>query len=283
MRVSNSDIDRIYVNIATRTKEYKFNMPDNHFHQYYELYYCKYSTCSYFVNNRILELHSGDFLLVPPREMHYTKYNSATPCTRINIYFKYSDLVDNTFFTNEDFKKYFTTIEVFHVPNAYQNKINEHLQNMLAEDKIDDNYSAVNLRLYLKQLFFLCMRFCKFNQSTPAIINTLDEQILTALRYISDNYAETLSLESVASISGLSYTYFSKKFKLTTGMRFKEYLNIVRLKHAATELATTNISITEIAINCGFNDSNYFTDVFKKIYGLSPRKYRKNSYSEISS
>ena len=77
---------------------------------------------------------------------------------------------------------------------------------MLAEDKIDDNYSAVNLRLYLKQLFFLCMRFCKFNQSTPAIINTLDEQILTALRYISDNYAETLSLESVASISGLSYT-----------------------------------------------------------------------------
>ena len=79
MRVSNSDIDRIYVNIATRTKEYKFNMPDNHFHQYYELYYCKSSTCSYFVNNRILELHSGDFLLVPPREMHYTKYNSATP------------------------------------------------------------------------------------------------------------------------------------------------------------------------------------------------------------
>ena len=92
MRVSNSDIDRIYVNIATRTKEYKFNMPDNHFHQYYELYYCKSSTCSYFVNNRILELHSGDFLLVPPREMHYTKYNSATPCTRINIYFKYSNI-----------------------------------------------------------------------------------------------------------------------------------------------------------------------------------------------
>ena len=74
MRVSNSDIDRVYVNIATRNKEYKFNMPDNHFHKYYELYYCKSSQCSFFIENQILELHAGDFLVIPPREMHYTKY-----------------------------------------------------------------------------------------------------------------------------------------------------------------------------------------------------------------
>ena len=60
------------------------------------------------------------------------------------------------------------------------------------------------------------------------------------------------------------------------GMGFKEYLNYVRLKHAQTALLTTNSSITDIALEYGFNDSNYFKDLFKKVYGKSPREYRKN-------
>ncbi|QNM04219.1 helix-turn-helix transcriptional regulator [Simiaoa sunii] len=52
--------------------------------------------------------------------------------------------------------------------------------------------------------------------------------------------------------------------------------NYVRLKHAQTALLTTNSSITDIALEYGFNDSNYFKDLFKKVYGKSPREYRKN-------
>ena len=85
-----------------------------------------------------------------------------------------------------------------------------------------------------------------------------------------------LTLEEVSSVASLSPTYFSKKFKLITGMGFKEYLNYVRLKHAQTALLTTNSSITDIALEYGFNDSNYFKDLFKKVYGKSPREYRKN-------
>ena len=59
-------------------------------------------------------------------------------------------------------------------------------------------------------------------------------------------------------MASLSPTYFSKKFKLITGMGFKEYLNYVRLKHAQTALLTTDSSITDIALEYGFNDSNYF-------------------------
>ena len=281
MRVSNSDIDRVYVNIATRNKEYKFNMPDNHFHKYYELYYCKSSQCSFFIENQILELHAGDFLVIPPREMHYTKYISDTPCVRINIYFKYSDVVDNSYISKDMFKQYFESKEVFHLPSAYQNKINEHLQNMLSEDKLDDEFTPSTLKLLLKELFLYCIRLCSFNKSKPAIINTTDEQMLVLARYITDNYDKELTLNSVADIAGLSYTYFSKKFKSTTGMRFKEYLNHIRLKEAATKLASTKHSITEIAIGCGFNDSNYFKDAFKKLYGISPRVYRKSSDAQI--
>ena len=84
------------------------------------------------------------------------------------------------------------------------------------------------------------------------------------------------ALEEVSSVASLSPTYFSKKFKLITGMGFKEYLNYVRLKHAQTALLTSDSSITDIALEYGFNDSNYFKDLFKKVYGKSPREYRKN-------
>ena len=65
------------------------------------------------------------------------------------------------------------------------------------------------------------------------------------------------------------------KFKETTGFGFKEYLLALRIKHACDMLLNTGFSITEIAYSSGFNDSNYFGDVFKRIKGVSPLQYRK--------
>lgn len=78
----------------------------------------------------------------------------------------------------------------------------------------------------------------------------------------------------MADRAGLSPSYFSKKFRAVTGMGMKEYLSYVRLEHASKELQSTDHSITEVAINSGFSDSNYFKDAFKKMYGISPRAYR---------
>ena len=69
-------------------------------------------------------------------------------------------------------------------------------------------------------------------------------------------------------------TYFSKKFRETTGFGVKEYLTHIRLQNAAHLLCTTDPSITEIAGICGFSDGNYFGDAFRKHYGMSPRAYR---------
>ena len=102
------------------------------------------------------------------------------------------------------------------------------------------------------------------------------KRIKLATKYIYNNFRKPLTLEEVSSVASLSPTYFSKKFKLITGMGFKEYLNYVRLKHAQTALLTSDSSITDIALEYGFNDSNYFKDLFKKVYGKSPREYRKN-------
>lgn len=59
-------------------------------------------------------------------------------------------------------------------------------------------------------------------------------------------------------------------------MGFKKYLVYTKLTISENLLCTTDKSISDIALDCGFNDSNYFSTVFKQRYGIPPLKYRKN-------
>ena len=157
-----------------------------------------------------------------------------------------------------------------------QEALHSLLTRMLTENSRFDRYSEHFERCYLEELLLMLMRHSVMNEKEPDLLNSRDADILRATRYIYNNFRKPLTLEEVSSVASLSPTYFSKKFKLITGMGFKEYLNYVRLKHAQTALLTSDSSITDIALEYGFNDSNYFKDLFKKVYGKSPREYRKN-------
>ena len=99
------------------------------------------------------------------------------------------------------------------------------------------------------------------------------DKIQYAARYISENYAEPLTLEDAARLTNLEKTYFSKRFKLLTGFGFHEYLTEVRLCAAAQLLEQTDLSMVDIAERCGFSNSNYFGDVFRRWKGCSPSQY----------
>ena len=148
--------------------------------------------------------------------------------------------------------------------------------NLLLADEPTSALDVTVQKQVVEELLLMLMRHSVMNEKEPDLLNSRDADILLATKYIYNNFRKPLTLEEVSSVASLSPTYFSKKFKLITGMGFKEYLNYVRLKHAQTALLTTNSSITDIALEYGFNDSNYFKDLFKKVYGKSPREYRKN-------
>ena len=74
-----------------------------------------------------------------------------------------------------------------------------------------------------------------------------------------------------------AFSTFSKKFHRLTGFGFKEYLTHVRIQAAAEQLLSGKQSVTEVALNCGYSDGNYFGDAFRKIKGMSPNQFRKKN------
>lgn len=101
-----------------------------------------------------------------------------------------------------------------------------------------------------------------------------NEIIKKAMSYISDNFSSNITLDDVAHHVHLNPAYFSTIFKQSCGSSFKEYLNMVRIEESKRLLANTDYSVVDIAVATGFMDQSYFSKVFKKYTGLTPKQYR---------
>jgi len=98
--------------------------------------------------------------------------------------------------------------------------------------------------------------------------------IKKATVYIANHFNEAISLEDVAGTVNMHPAYFSSKFKQATGSSFKEYLNMIRIEEGKRLLTNTTFAIIDIALASGFEDQSYFTKVFKKYTGMTPKQFR---------
>ena len=103
-----------------------------------------------------------------------------------------------------------------------------------------------------------------------------EDTILThALKYIHQNYASKISMEEIAEFCHCSISYLSHIFKRRLNVNINTYINKVRTETAKDYLVQTNDGITNVSINVGFNDPNYFSRVFTKLIGIPPTEYRR--------
>jgi AraC-like DNA-binding protein/ligand-binding sensor protein len=99
--------------------------------------------------------------------------------------------------------------------------------------------------------------------------------IRKAERYIWENYTKKIGLQEIANAAGLSASYFSSIFKEEMGENLSNYLNRLRIEKAAAMLISTNMPISRIAADCGFEDQSWFSKIFKNNTGFTPGKYRE--------
>lgn len=99
--------------------------------------------------------------------------------------------------------------------------------------------------------------------------------VQAAMLYILNNFQNRITLTDTADYVGLSPAYLSALFSRDTGSTFKEYLNTMRFEHAKKLLQYSELSISEICTECGFEDYANFLRGFKAHTGISPGRYRK--------
>ena len=101
--------------------------------------------------------------------------------------------------------------------------------------------------------------------------------VRSAQDYIEEHYAENLTLAEVAEQIGISGGYLSTMFGQHLQCGFVDYLNQVRVERACCYLEQNYLKIYEIAYKVGFRDEKYFSKVFKKIKGMTPKEYRQRN------
>lgn len=117
-----------------------------------------------------------------------------------------------------------------------------------------------------------------FGKEEPQINEEIEKQshhlVKETQEYIAEHYAENLTLSGVAEHVGISGGYLSTLFMQCLGYGFVDYLNEVRIERACCYLEQNYLKNYEIAYKVGFHDEKYFSKVFKKIKGMTPKEYR---------
>ncbi len=101
--------------------------------------------------------------------------------------------------------------------------------------------------------------------------------IAEAAAFMENHYMEDIAIEQVLEVSHYSQRHFIRLFSSAYNTTPQKYLMSIRIRRACTLLKDSTLPITEIALRCGFSDSNYFSRAFKKANGMTPSQYRSGS------
>lgn len=255
-----------------------------HYHPELELHYIHKGEGLRFIGDDISNFSSDEMLLLGENLPHTWKckdgYSGAHPGLPIEVIVMH-------FLPNCLGQELLSLPEAFQIPQLFEKAkkgmiiYGETKKKILA--LMEEAYQSVNLKrltLFLSILSTLAESeeyenitsahtFYKSNQVETDRINTI-------YTYTLKNYMNEISLEEIASLSGLSITSFCRYFKLMTHKTYYDFLTEIRLSHACRILIQDDKQTIEaICAECGFNNASNFYRHFKKVTGYTPMEYKR--------
>lgn len=265
--------DQCYI----RKVRHPFQFPV-HWHDELEIIYVKKGKLNVCIEGHDYSGHDGSIFLVNPRELHFMGSEDMS----VAYYTLLFPLEFISFQTMDDLESTLLMplrkgrLQFFHEigDDALFEKLHI-LLDRLIEVNLEKPSACCQLvtRSLLLQFISLLVEYDLL--VTPVFSGSQLNIQRELLAYIQEHFTEKLSLEALSEQFHLSEKYISRYFKEHFQLTFVNYTNYLRLTYARRLMETTELPVTEVALQSGFPNVSYFIRVFKEKYGSSPLRYRK--------
>lgn len=252
-----------------------------HYHEYIEFLYGIKGVATVTVGNRICKMEKGDLVMINNREPHTVWCDEGSAEYYVikflpQILYSQCQSIEGVRYLLPLWQKEIAYLPILRESELSESNINALIADIFKEWKEKSHGYELVVKANIMQVFVWLLR------NKCPISRLSDEKIPRSLYGIMKGVLEecerrmgNMTSEEAAAFANLSYSYFSRNFKKIFGISFSEYSMAIRLREGERMLLTTDKDITEISYALSFGTTSHFIECFRKKYGLTPHKFRK--------
>lgn len=252
----------------------------DHDHRFFELAYVTGGRATHMRNGKESELHAGDYFIMDYGSVH--RYEKCRNFKLINCLFL-PELIDETLGDCTSLEvllqrcliRYYRMVigknwaeRTFHDGSG---RVGQLLMGMVEEYQKNQLGSQEIFRCRLTEILILTLRLLIQGEKRLPESTMVTELI----RYVDASYQKRLSMQDFCDQQHYSLPYVSRRFKQETGMTFREYLQKVRMEKCCELLSGSDLTVAEAARAVGYEDMQFFHDVFRRYLHMTPKEYRR--------
>lgn len=242
------------------------NMAENHYHEFFELYYLESGERYHMIQDELVVMKPGDFIIFPPYVLHRSFGKENIPFKRIVLYFSTNEII------SEDMHlELLNGFGFYNCDRKNSFAVHRLLEMMVYEEDTNKVFSKENKKAILNLLLVTILRYSRAEVKFKDT-NRINQVIL----YIHTNYMDDLKLEDLAKKFFISKYHLARLFKQRTNKTVIQYLNTTRVMNAQRKIMETRKSLTEISNETGFASLTHFSRIFKSETNQTPSEYRRN-------
>lgn len=259
-------------------KHPRYNMAF-HWHKEWEIIRVLQGTMSISVDGKEYHIKDGDILLLREGILHGgIPQKCIYQCLDFDLHSLFTDVASvkecirlfsqNVFLPTIYYPDYH--------PNIYP--VIDELFSVFSKETTNDYRELMTLG-NLSRLYAIILEKHYYVENTDNTFakNPKTVQLKPVLEYIESNFASSLTVSELADVISMNPKYFNRFFRSITQQTPMNYVNYYRIEKAANMLCNTNLSVTEVGLDCGFNDISHFVKTFRKFKGTTPKQYQKKN------
>jgi len=239
-----------------------------HWHDELEIIYVQKGRLFISIQEERLEGKAGELFFVNPKELHFMESDDMTVEYYTLIFppefisFQSDDVIEK--------KKYILPARIYDA--EVEQRINLLVRQLIEINDKKEYGFELRTRILLLEVMEQILLNKSFLKASNGNNVAFQREMIS---YIQEHYAENISLQMLSEEFHLSKKYVSEYFVNHFSIGFMQYVGHLRMTKAKRMLLDTDLSVTEVAMACGYNSVNLFIRKFKELYQVTPLQYRK--------